>query len=1174
MAPITTMMTSLVTMMIIMMGLLSQQTYLLPRINKLNVPIAYFLVISTFIEISSLNDGNQDFLLDATSCSPQVFRIDCHPDSNPNRDGCEARGCCWQEEEETNKSGESQAKYPEAPFIGNPKCFFPSDYDCYDIKSIELEDERQPAEEHLAKDNAVKSEQQNNVSNNNDHDNNNNNKNEDGKLVVEQQQQTLLQRQQQSFGSFRLIRTRKQSCAKLSGFTDEASLIEVEITVHGDSLVNIKITQPGKVRSTSQLPEIKLPNKTKFQKTGYYFDEEGKKWLRINSLLVGLVKPKQHGYKDDTSSPTSSLSSRLPDSLPRSVLKIIHPASGVVLFETDLAKMIYSKQFIQFPTILPSSYVYGLGLNQEESLLKTSENHYAKIYTLFNYGHPPNPKTSYSSYPFYINLAQLNYGDDDENSHINSNLNPNSDSNRLNFEWKRRIMATGGLMLNSNAMDILLHSNINTSQNDFNFNSNSSNDSKNDKNQCNSRAAITWRLTGGIVDLYLFVGPTPHEVIRQYQDLVGAPGLMPAWALGYHQSRLNYRDLMEIKLAWARTRSAGIPIDSVGLDIDWLWKGNSYSVNNPELNQLVTTFQNDFDMHFVTIVDPAISVGEEMSCYEPFKLAKSFDLFATYSKNDTSGGSSSSSSVLNGESQLAIVTNWAESKRSALIDFTHPHVVDYLRQILSHYKQQLNFDGLWLDMNEPEVFANHPVGDRNGDNGSICPYDESLPYLPRNLPNLNDRTLCMSANFHAGKHADIHNLYAFYQSKAHFEALKALNQSRPFILSRSQFSGQARYSGTWLGDLDSSYQHLRWSLLGIIESNFFGQPFIGGDICGFFGDTSDELCSRWFSLGAFYPLSRNHNDGHSKTQDPGSLGEVVQRAARIALLRRYAMLPYLYSLFYENHLKTKPVVRSILFEFFDKFFLTSNLKDLPQIDDQFMWGSAIMIAPILDENAQSRSVYFPPGRWYDLSIGLPGTNMKEGPYNALISNWPQVYLHKRVVNLRKMIKCEDEKGCFMDQFTPVGAVNIYLRAGQIIPTFYEFGHETSIKSLWLNASFFLEIGLDENQSALGSLYWDNGNSEPEAMQYNYADFWVSKNRLVISALEERSSSKIRINGFIVYGVEETRNFTESVIYNNVLLKYNYSGDTKILTCLFVSPLDGKELSPLSMRRFDTLIFTW
>lgn len=1165
----------------ITIGFFSRQG--LSRMSKLvNVPIVLLLLSSALIvEIATLNHSN--ILVDATSCLPEAFRIDCHPDLNPNQEECLRRGCCWQEDK-------SQQEY-QLPLVGKPSCFFPSDYDCYDFKSIELEEEehqQQQQQQHLEKDNAVKSEQ-------NDSNDNNNNKDES----FSTEQESLLQRQKRSFGSFRLIRTRKQSCSNLSSFTDEASLIEVEITVHGNSLLNIKISEPDKARFEPSLPEIKLPKRNEFQKRDYIYDKNGRRWLKIDQLLVGLVNQQQQQQRHDdlydeydkndvdkrgkfnTSSESSSESSSSSASSshlnsPYSVLKLIHPSSGVVLFETDLAKLIYSRQFIQLPTYLPSSYIYGFGQHMGDSLLKTSENYYAKSYTMFNYGHPPKPdgKTAYSSYPFYINLAQLNY-DDHDHSDTTKSLNKSE-----NFEWKRKIMATGGLMLNSNAMDILLHSNIGDyNGDDGNGNDNDkkkesqdkSNQMKEDRTRRDKskskiqRAALTWRLTGGLVNLFIFVGPSPHEVVDQYQTLVGAPTLPSPWTLGYHQSRLNYRDLMAIKLAWARTRYSGIPIESIWTDIDFLWRGTSYSLDNLELNQLINTFKDDFDMHYVSIVDPAISIKEEMSSYEPFKLAKSFDLFATtYLNKDNE-------SMSDKESKIATVTTWTESKKSALLDFTNPLAVDYLKFILNQYKQQLNFDGLWLDMNEPEVFSNEP-----DENGIVCSNDESLPYLPGKR-NLNDRTLCMSANFYAGQHKNIHNLYAFYQSKAHFEALKALNQSmRPFIISRSQFVGQGKYSGTWLGDLDSSYEHLRWSLIGMIESNWFGQPLVGADICGFFGTPTDDLCARWFSLGSFYPLSRNHNEGSSKDQDPGSLGEQVQRAARVALLRRYSMLPYIYSLFYENYLKTRPVIRSILFEFFGKFFLTLNLEDLPQIDDQFMLGSAIMIAPILDEDKESRSVYIPPGKWYDLSIGLPGTNMNDSPYNALISNWPQVYKSKRVVNLRKLIECNNEKGCWMkDQYTPVGSLNIYLRGGHIIPTFYEFSHETSINSLWKEASFFLEIALDENQGAVGSLYWDDGYSEPEAVKYNYANFWVSKNRLVISALEERSSVEMKFNGFIVYGVEKTDNFTASIMYKDVLLKYKYFGDTKVLTCQFVSPSNENELlQSLIIKRFDSLIFTW
>jgi alpha-glucosidase (family GH31 glycosyl hydrolase) len=105
------------------------------------------------------------------------------------------------------------------------------------------------------------------------------------------------------------------------------------------------------------------------------------------------------------------------------------------------------------------------------------------------------------------------------------------------------------------------------------------------------------------------------------------------------------------------------------------------------------------------------------------------------------------------------------------------------------------------------------------------------------------------------------------------------------------------------------------SISGILNFNMFGIPMVGADICGFGGTTTPELCARWMQLGAFYPFSRNHNAIGSKAQDPPSLGQEVINASRAALLARYALLPYLYTLFHDAHVTGSTVARPLFFEY-------------------------------------------------------------------------------------------------------------------------------------------------------------------------------------------------------------------------------------------------------------------
>ena len=137
-----------------------------------------------------------------------------------------------------------------------------------------------------------------------------------------------------------------------------------------------------------------------------------------------------------------------------------------------------------------------------------------------------------------------------------------------------------------------------------------------------------------------------------------------------------------------------------------------------------------------------------------------------------------------------------------------------------------------------------------------------------------------------------------------------------------------------------------YNYLAILNFNMFGIPLVGADICGFDGNTTVELCARWSALGAFYPFSRNHDGDRSIEQDPAILGPVVVEAAKTALLWKYSLLPYLYTLFFRAHTTGDAVVRPLFFEF------PTDSKSY-EIESQFMWGSALMIVPMLEVKATS-----------------------------------------------------------------------------------------------------------------------------------------------------------------------------------------------------------------------------
>ncbi|NXQ06602.1 LYAG glucosidase, partial [Vidua macroura] len=191
---------------------------------------------------------------------------------------------------------------------------------------------------------------------------------------------------------------------------------------------------------------------------------------------------------------------------------------------------------------------------------------------------------------------------------------------------------------------------------------------------------------------------------------------------------------------------------------------------------------------------------------------------------------------------------------TAFPDFTNPKTHEWWHDMVKDFHEQVPFDGMWLDMNEPSNFVE---GSMDG-----CPSNnlEHPPYVPGVFGGrLQAGTICASSQQYLSSHYNLHSLYGLTEAIASHNALLRVRGKRPFIISRSTFAGHGRYAGHWTGDVGSDWEQLYYSIPEVLLFNLFGVPLVGADICGFLGDTNEELCVRWTQLGAFYPFMRNHN---------------------------------------------------------------------------------------------------------------------------------------------------------------------------------------------------------------------------------------------------------------------------------------------------------------------------
>src|SRR5437762_4817090 len=196
-------------------------------------------------------------------------------------------------------------------------------------------------------------------------------------------------------------------------------------------------------------------------------------------------------------------------------------------------------------------------------------------------------------------------------------------------------------------------------------------------------------------------------------------------------------------------------------------------------------------------------------------------------------------------------------------------------------------------------------------------------------------------------------------SRATFEGLERLRpESRPFVLTRATYAGGQRYAAVWAGDNVSEWTHLRGSIPLLLGMGLSGLPFVGVDIGGFAEAPTAELYTRWLQLGVFYPFMRTHTTFGTPDQEPWSYGPRYEELNRRAIELRYELLPHIYNVMQQASETGVPAFRPLLLEYPDDPATWER-------DDEFLFGSDLLVAPALREPATEREVYLPAGDWYD-----------------------------------------------------------------------------------------------------------------------------------------------------------------------------------------------------------------
>lgn len=483
---------------------------------------------------------------------------------------------------------------------------------------------------------------------------------------------------------------------------------------------------------------------------------------------------------------------------------------------------------------------------------------------------------------------------------------------------------------------------------------------------------IELRSEGEPFRVFIIDRESPQAVVRGLSELTGTMPMIPRWALGYQQSRFSYSpDSRVIEIA-DTFRHKRIPCDVIWMDIDYM-DGYRIFTFNPQSFPNPKAVNRDLHIrgfHSAWMIDPGAKVDPN---YFVYKSGTENDVWVKTADGKNFHGDA-----------------WPGA--AAFPDFTCPKVNKWWRNLYKDFMAQ-GVDGVWNDVNEPQI---------NDTPNKTMPED-NLHRGGGKLP--------------AGTHLQYHNVYGFLMVKASREGiLETRPERRPFILTRSNFLGGQRYAATWTGDNGSWWDHLKMSIPMSLTLGLSGQPFSGSDIGGFLFNADADLFGNWIGVGAFYPFSRGHACAGTNNKEPWAFGQEVENAARIALERRYILLPYYYTLLHEASTNGMPIMRPV-------FFADPKDLSLRAEEEAFLIGNNLLIIP-----AYAKQPALPKGIWKELSL-VKGDNSDK--YQAKMK----------------------------------------IRGGSIIPTgkIIQNTTENSLDPLTLL------VCLDEQGKADGSMYWDAGD---------------------------------------------------------------------------------------------------
>jgi alpha-glucosidase (family GH31 glycosyl hydrolase) len=418
--------------------------------------------------------------------------------------------------------------------------------------------------------------------------------------------------------------------------------------------------------------------------------------------------------------------------------------------------------------------------------------------------------------------------------------------------------------------------------------------------------------THGSLSYFLIIDSTFDGIMSHYAMLTGKQPLPPLWSLGYIQSRYGYKSQQEVMNIVSAFDSLNIPLDAIVLDLYWF--GDKAKMGS-------------FAWDTSQFPDP-LGMMRSLKKRHIHTILITEPYFTKESKHYAAAENAGLFTKQISGSTYLLNDFWAG--KASLLDLTNPKAMSWMSGLYSdHIKSGVS--GWWLDLGEPEM---HPMDMRHA----------------------------------GGSTFDVHNSYSMHWMSALQQAHQQYApKERLFNLIRSGGPGMQRYSTfPWSGDVQRSSSGLQAQIPIMLGMGMSGVGYMHSDLGGFTGGAKNErLYTRWMQFGAFTPIMRAHGEG--VPPEPIYYSDSVRNIVKYFIQLRMQFLPYNYTLAYHNAIKGTPLARPI-------FWNGPISNELISVNDEYLWGNDLVIAPIMHPDSLSRKVILPPGTWFDFwsNYSIPG----------------------------------------------------------------------------------------------------------------------------------------------------------------------------------------------------------